>query len=36
MQDDTLTYQQLLTPAELTTYNATLNQLAPHARSRTT
>ncbi|HEX3513358.1 MAG TPA: nitrate- and nitrite sensing domain-containing protein, partial [Trebonia sp.] len=29
LQDDTLTYEQLLTPAELTTYNATLNGLAP-------
>ena len=28
-QDDTLTYQQLLTPAELATYNATINKLAP-------
>ena len=28
-QDDTLTYQQLLTPAELATYNATINRLAP-------
>src|ERR1700722_13583353 len=28
-QDDTLNYQQLLTPAELTTYTATLNRLAP-------
>jgi signal transduction histidine kinase len=29
LQDDTLSYQQLLTPAELQTYNSTLNQLAP-------
>lgn len=29
LQDDTLLYQQLLTPAELKTYNATLNKLAP-------
>ncbi len=29
LQDDTLSYQQLLTPAELQTYNTTLNQLAP-------
>jgi signal transduction histidine kinase len=28
-QNDTLNYQQLLTPAELATYNATLNRLAP-------
>jgi hypothetical protein len=28
-QDDTMTYQQLLTPAELATYNATLTRLAP-------
>jgi signal transduction histidine kinase len=28
-QDDTLQYQQLFTPAELKTYNATLNALAP-------
>jgi signal transduction histidine kinase len=31
LQDDTLTYQQLLTAAELTTYNNTFNQLAPKA-----
>jgi HAMP domain-containing protein len=31
LQDDTLTYQQLLTPAELTSYNATLNGMAPTA-----
>ena len=31
-QDDTLNYQQLLTPAELATYNATLN--AAGARRR--
>jgi signal transduction histidine kinase len=30
-QADTLSYQQLLTPAELKTYNATLNKLAPAA-----
>jgi signal transduction histidine kinase len=30
-QDDTLLYQELFTPAELTTYNATLNSLAPAA-----
>src|SRR6185437_3682285 len=29
LQSDTLSYQQLLTPAELKTYNGTLNQLAP-------
>ncbi|HEY7263963.1 MAG TPA: nitrate- and nitrite sensing domain-containing protein [Trebonia sp.] len=29
LQDDTLLYQQLLTPAELKTYNSTLNSLAP-------
>jgi len=29
LQDDTLTYEELLTPAELKTYNDTLNQLAP-------
>jgi signal transduction histidine kinase len=29
LQDDTMSYQQLLTPAELQTYNSTLNQLAP-------
>ena len=29
LQDDTLSYQQLLTPAELQTYNSTFNQLAP-------
>ena len=29
LQDDTLTFQQLLTPAELATYNTTFNQLAP-------
>src|ERR1700722_6143224 len=28
-QDDTLTYQQLLTPAELATYTATMDKLAP-------
>jgi signal transduction histidine kinase len=28
-QSDTMTYQAMLTPAELTTYNATLSQLAP-------
>jgi signal transduction histidine kinase len=28
-QDDTLNYQQLLTPAELATYNATIDRLAP-------
>jgi signal transduction histidine kinase len=31
LQDDTMTYQGLLTPAELATYNATLNRLAPSA-----
>ncbi len=31
LQDDTLLYQQLLTPSELTTYNAALNELAPKA-----
>ncbi len=31
LQADTLSYEQLLTPAELTTYNNTLNQLAPKA-----
>ena len=31
LQDDTLTYQQLLTPAELKTYNATLNGITPAA-----
>ena len=35
LQDDTLTYQQLLTPAELETYNATFNQLAPEDACRT-
>ena len=30
-QDDTLTYQQLLTPAELKTYTATMDGLAPQA-----
>lgn len=30
-QDDTLLFKQLFTPAELTTYNATLNSLAPTA-----
>jgi signal transduction histidine kinase len=30
-QDDTLSYQQLFTPAELTTYMTTLNKLAPAA-----
>ena len=30
-QDDTLLYQQLFTPAELKTYDATLNALAPTA-----
>jgi signal transduction histidine kinase len=30
-QDDTLTYQQLFTPAELKTYTTTLNALAPQA-----
>jgi signal transduction histidine kinase len=30
-QDDTLLYQQLFTPAELKTYNDTLNALAPSA-----
>ena len=29
LQSDTLSYQQLLTPAELKTYNATMNKLAP-------
>lgn len=29
LQDDTLSYQQLLTPAELETYDTTLNQLVP-------
>jgi len=29
LQDDTLTYQELLTPAELKTYDNTLNELAP-------
>jgi signal transduction histidine kinase len=29
LQDDTLSYQQLLTPAELQTYNSTFNHLAP-------
>ena len=29
LQDDTMTYQQLLTPAELQTYNSTFNRLAP-------
>ncbi|HXT91864.1 MAG TPA: nitrate- and nitrite sensing domain-containing protein, partial [Trebonia sp.] len=29
LQSDTLSYQQLLTPAELKTYNDTLNRLAP-------
>ena len=31
LQDDTMTYQELFTPAELATYNATLNRLAPSA-----
>ncbi|MGH3249677.1 MAG: sensor histidine kinase [Trebonia sp.] len=31
LQDDTLTYQQLLTPAELTTYTATLNGMVQKA-----
>ena len=31
LQADTLSYQQLLTPTELTTYNNTVNQLAPKA-----
>src|ERR1700756_4999410 len=31
LQDDTLTYEQLLTPAELKSYNATLNGLTPAA-----
>ena len=30
-QDDTLLYQELFTPAELKTYNDTLNALAPAA-----
>ena len=30
-QDDTMNYQQLFTPAELKTYNATLNKLVPSA-----
>jgi len=30
-QDDTLTYQQLLTPAELKTYTTTMDKLAPQA-----
>ncbi len=30
-QDDTLLYQELFTPSELTTYNATLDSLAPKA-----
>lgn len=30
-QGDTLTYQQLLTPAELTTYTTTLNKLMPQS-----
>ena len=30
-QDDTLTYQQLLTPAELNVYTGTINRLAPIA-----
>jgi signal transduction histidine kinase len=30
-QDDTMTYQELLTPAELATYTATVNKLAPKA-----
>jgi len=34
-QDDTLLYQELFTPAELATYNATLNSLAP-AKVQTT
>jgi signal transduction histidine kinase len=29
LHGDTLSYQQLLTPAELATYNATMNKLAP-------
>jgi signal transduction histidine kinase len=29
LQSDTLTYQQLLTPAELATYRATMNKLVP-------
>ncbi len=31
LQSDTLSYQQLFTPAELKTYNDTINQLAPKA-----
>jgi signal transduction histidine kinase len=31
LQDDTLLYEQLFTPAELSTYNSTLNSLAPKA-----
>jgi signal transduction histidine kinase len=31
LQDDTMTYQELLTPAELKTYDDTLNQLAPQS-----
>ena len=30
-QDDTMTYQELFTPTELATYNATLNKLVPSA-----
>ncbi len=29
-QDDTLLYQELFTPPELKTYNATMDALAPH------
>ena len=31
LQDDTMLYEELFTPAELKTYNATLNMLAPTA-----
>jgi len=31
LQDDTLLYEQFFTPAELKTYNATMNSLAPKA-----
>ena len=31
LQDDTMTYRELFTPAELATYNATLKELAPSA-----
>ena len=34
--DDTQLYQRLLTPAELTSFNATMNQMAPPRRSRPT